>query len=103
MLGECKKHGIKNIMTEILHENQSDRKQKSVGKIAVDEDPYEMMAAGYESILGVDEENNDDVTFRKVAVMSDEMEQGRAKVTDDGPQASPVTRSKLEYFVYILS
>ena len=64
MLGEYKKRGIKNIMTEILYENQSNRKQKSIGKVTVDDDPYEAMASGYESILGGKEETNDEVTLR---------------------------------------
>ena len=76
MLGECKKRDIKNIITKILHENQSDRKQKSVRKVEVDDDPYEAMASGYESILGAEEETNNDATFRKVAVVMDEIERG---------------------------
>ena len=91
MLGESEKRGIKNIMTEILHENQSNRKQKSISKIEIDDDPYKVMVSGYESILRAEEETNDDVTFRKVAVVTDEIEQGQEKVTEDGPQALPVT------------
>ena len=98
MLGECKKRRIKNIVTEILHKNQSNRKQKSFGKVAVDNDPYETIASRYESILRVEEETNDNITFRKVAVVMDEIEQDQEKVTEDGLQASPVIQSKLEYF-----
>ena len=91
ILGECKKHGIKNIITKILHKNQSDRKHKSVGKVAVNDNPYKVIVSRYESILGAEEETNDGITFRKVAMVMDKMEWGQEKVTEDGQQALPIT------------
>ena len=98
MLSECKKCSIKNIITKILHGNQSDKKHKSIGKVEVEDNLYQTIASEYESILGAIEEANNDITFRKVAVVMDEMKHGQHKVERDGPQVSPITWLKSEYF-----
>ena len=69
MLSESKKWSIKNIITEILHENQSNKKKKSIRKVEIEDDLYEAIASGYKSVLGAAEEDNDNIAFRKVAVV----------------------------------
>ena len=56
------------------------------------------MVSGYESILRAEEEINDDVTLRKVAVVTDKIEWSQEKVIEEGLQVLPVNRLKSEYF-----
>ena len=70
----------------------------SVTKGAIEDDPYKVIVSGYESILESGDYANNDIAFRKVAIVIDEIEKDKELLKVNSSQATPNTWLKLDYF-----
>ena len=75
ILNECKKCRIKSIVTKLLNEIEVRKKYNLVEKVKIKNDTYEMIASGYDSILKSEHNIDENIAFRKVAMLMDEIEE----------------------------
>ena len=97
MIKACKERGMKPIITEMIEASRR-RAPRKVGMVGTDgDDDYESMALDYCGEDGRSEDNVESFAFNKIGIESHVVERV-GDISDIGPQPSPVTRNKADYF-----
>ena len=65
---------MKSVLTKILNENQFRKKIILVWKIKINNNLYEVIVLGYESVLESIDRANNDIIFKNVAIVTNKLE-----------------------------